>query len=483
MESGRLTAALVWFHRWVGVALCLMFAAWFLSGAVMVYVPFPTLDRAVAAGRAEPVAFAAVAVEPRAALAQSGVARPVSLRLASVRAVPTWLVQGEDGELVAIDARDERPAPAVTAADAGTIASRFARGVVASVEGPIRDDQWTVPNDYDALRPLYRVRLVDADDTDVYVSARSGEVVQWTTRRARAWNYIGAVVHWIYPTALRRHWSAWDRTVWWLSLIGTGLALAGAWLGVTRIAGRQRDGRWRWSAYRGWLRWHHVLGLTAGALVLTWVFSGWLSMDHRRLFSSPEPTPAQARAWAGASLATMLEGLAADRLGVLAPATRVEFRAAAGRAWVSADAGPGTRTYAVADGALAPVPGIPASVIANAVAQAWSARALRAERTAPHDVYAHLREGSLPDSTVRVELDDGPATWVHVDAATGAIVGVMDRSRRVYRWLFNGLHGFDVPPLSGHRALWDASLLLGLAAGLGFVITSVVIGWRRVRMR
>ena len=61
--------------------------------------------------------------------------------------------------------------------------------------------------------------LGDAADTHLYVSSVTGQVVLDTQRVERAWNWAGSVVHWIYPTALRKHWSAWDTTVWWLSLV------------------------------------------------------------------------------------------------------------------------------------------------------------------------------------------------------------------------------------------------------------------------
>jgi hypothetical protein len=32
--------ALTLFHRWLGVAFCLLFATWFASGIVMHFVPF-----------------------------------------------------------------------------------------------------------------------------------------------------------------------------------------------------------------------------------------------------------------------------------------------------------------------------------------------------------------------------------------------------------------------------------------------------------
>ena len=33
---------LYWFHRWLGVVTCLLCVMWFVSGLVMLYVPFPS---------------------------------------------------------------------------------------------------------------------------------------------------------------------------------------------------------------------------------------------------------------------------------------------------------------------------------------------------------------------------------------------------------------------------------------------------------
>ncbi|WP_260928366.1 hypothetical protein [Novosphingobium sp. 9] len=32
-------------HRWIGIAACLLFAMWFASGLVMLYVPYPAFRR------------------------------------------------------------------------------------------------------------------------------------------------------------------------------------------------------------------------------------------------------------------------------------------------------------------------------------------------------------------------------------------------------------------------------------------------------
>ena len=105
------------------------------------------------------------------------------------------------------------------------------------------------------------------------MSSTTGEIVLDTTRRERGWNYAGSVAHWIYPTALRRNWYAWDALVWTLALGALIAACTGALIGTLRI--EAAHGR-PVSPYHGWHAWHHWLGLGCMTFVLGWIFSGWL---------------------------------------------------------------------------------------------------------------------------------------------------------------------------------------------------------------
>ena len=49
------------------------------------------------------------------------------------------------------------------------------------------------------------------------------------------------------------------------------------------------------------------------------------------------------------------------------------------------------------------------------------------------------------------------------------------------RWLYNGLHSFDLPWLYRYRPAWDVVVLVLMVGGTALCVTSVVIGWRRVR--
>jgi hypothetical protein len=66
---------------------------------------------------------------------------------------------------------------------------------------------------------------------------------------------------------------------------------------------------------------------------------------------------------------------------------------------------------------------------------------------------------------VSQRANDTLQSWVHVDSASGQIVSVMDSSRRVYAWLYYGLHTFSFPFLTKHPILRRTIMVTLLSAG------------------
>jgi len=467
-------------HRWLGVGFCLLLAMWFGSGFVMMFVPFPALSEGARLAAAPPLRLAAVALAPATAVQGLPVAR---LRLVQTLERPRYLATLDDGS-VRVIAADGGPAPApLDAAGAARVAQQFAQRPVRAVSASFEHDQWVVHGRFDAARPFYRVALADGPGTELTVSARLGQVLQRTTRFERGWNYVGAVAHWIYPTVLRKHHAAWDGVVWWLALGALAATLTGYLLGLLRWARLRRSGRPGVSPFRGWLRWHHVLGLGGGLFALSWLFSGWLSMDHGRLFSLDQPPAARAALLRGAHLAAAFGGLNAHDMAPLAGARELEFIVVAGKgAILRRDADGGASLFPVEAGRIMqPIAALPDALLLRAVQAAYAPLpALGIAPIDPRDPYAHTRSDPLPDSARRVVLDDAGATWVHVDALSGRILSQMDASRRLYRWLYSGLHGFDVPLLNAAGTLRQGLMLVALAAGLVLGVSAVVLAARRL---
>jgi len=464
--------ALVWFHRWLGVATCLIFALWFASGAVLLFKPFPSLSHADQVRLEAPIDVGAVAISPRGAAVAAG--QPTALRLVQRGGAPAYIATTPDGT-IAIDARSGERLGDLTAHDMAAD-RRSSPGTRAPVV--ITYDQWIVHNRFDPLRPFYRIDLADRHGTSLYRSAKTGELVQRTTAADRGWNWVGAVLHWAYFTPLRSSFTAWDRTVWILSFVALLVAIAGTILGIIRMLAARRLRTPSLTPYRQrWMRWHHLLGLFASVFVLSWTLSGWLSMDHGRLFSRGQPTAEQAARYAGAPLASALPNDLPTAIPV--DTRQLDFTVVGGRSLSVAWQPDGTAlTYDSASARIAP-----ATIrdrIGKAVLVAFpDASGFSVAQIDPTATYA-LAEG-WPATAVRVTLRGKALPDVYADGTDGRLLTVMDDSRARYAWIYYALHTFNVPGLATRPLLRRIVVLIPLMLGFLFSLTGVVLGVQRLR--
>src|SRR5205085_3302978 len=125
---------------------------------------------------------------------------------------PPFFAELASGAPLAIDAAKARAVALETAA-------RLTEGPAAiASSGLIDRDQWTVAEDYEFDRPLYRFAFNDPRGMQLYVSSSSGAVVLWTTADQRFWNWFGAVPHWLYFTPLRSNGPLWSKIIIWTSI-------------------------------------------------------------------------------------------------------------------------------------------------------------------------------------------------------------------------------------------------------------------------
>ena len=474
----RVNRWLVWFHRWAGVALCLLVAAWFVSGAILHFVPYPSLPRNDQLAHSETIELARVRIEPGAAL--SLMPQVSDLRLVSVAGRPRYVGRTPLDTSVSLAADTGEVLGPLPAPMAQAVAERFAGTKAARVAGPLVYDQWIVHQRFDRYRPLYRVRVNDADRTDLYVSAATGEVVQRTRFAERAWNWPGAVLHWIYFTPLRENWSAWNQTVWWVSLLTLFSSSAGIFLGVVRLISNRMAGRPGLSPFRGWMRWHHVIGLFASVVVFGWIFSGWLSMDHGRLFSRGQPTPEQAARVRGLPLSAAAAAASLESVQDAGPAKEISVHAIAARPFLAVQraAPSGSHVIWLRSGD-APAKSLPDQLLLVAVRAAWASATPADSPDGSDDMY-RLAE-SLSRSARAFLAPTDNSTRIYLDPLSGEILTVMDPGRRAYAWIYYALHTLNFPGLISRPFARTSVELLLLAGGLAFGVTGIVLAVRRLR--
>ncbi|UZW56995.1 PepSY domain-containing protein [Sphingobium sp. JS3065] len=467
------------FHRWTGIILSLFFAIWFLSGLVMLYISFPSFRAPERVATAAPLDWGQVRVGPDRALASLGQPDfPTEMRLGMTGGEPLYIFATSQGRR-AVSARTGAEILSVDRRRAGSIASALIDAPVVSVD-PVDHDQWVVTRAYKAMAPFWRIRMADAAATDLYVSQRTGEVVQNSTARERFWNWLGAVPHWIYFEALRLFQEPWRQTVLWTSGIGMLGAMAGFWIGILRIRLKRRYKSGSVSPYRGWMKWHHVTGMIGGLFLIGWVFSGWLSMSPWGGLRDRDHGDA-ASLYAGAKPsfpATDLAALVREGGG----AREVRF------AWLGGQPvmtlwGRG-KPRSLSGATARPLTLDRHHIIAMARTAMPGAALVAVQRLDRPDRYWYStgdpRDDSRPLPVLRLKFDDPSQTWLHIDPATGALLGQIGSAGRGHRWLFNALHSLDFPwlliwPPLRHILVWLLS-----SAGLAISVSAMVIGWRRL---
>jgi hypothetical protein len=473
---------LVAVHRWLGVALALNVLVWFASGIGMMYWDFPSISSSDRLARSPALDVAAIHVSLADAFDTAGFDSVDEARIETFDGRPVYrLRSGRTARIVYADTRETRRAVSRAQADRTAAGWSGQSIAAATVRAADEVDQWTVQLPLARLRPVWQYTWPDGEQ--VYVSQASGEVIQYTTRSSRLGAYVGAIPHWLYVTPLRKHGAVWSRIVIALSASATLVAALGLTIGV-----------WTWSPsrryrhagvpvripYRGWKRWHAMLGLILGVAAMTWAFSGMLSMDPVPLPGDPPQTGNVEEALRGTIQKNAFYALTpAAALASLGDPKVKQLECVlvgAQPLYVATLESGGTRLVSLTRDTRSSfeVPQI-AALVGAAVQPDEVAGATRLD---DYDRYYLDRHRTLPLPVVLVRLGDHDASRFYIDPKTARLVGAYHARNWVTRWLYHGLHSLDFPWLYRHRPLWDVIVGSFMLGGTALCCTSLVLGWQ-----
>jgi uncharacterized iron-regulated membrane protein len=489
-------------HRYLGIALSLMFVMWFVTGIGMIYSRgMPRLTPQVRLTRLAPVNLSSVKLSPAEAAERAGVEAPSGrVTLVSVLDRPIYRFGNST-----VFADTGEPMSVIDADTSVRIGARF-MGLPAEKVHFDREitepDQWTLT----LVRqlPLYKLTVDDSRHTELYLSPDLGEVVQVTTRGSRLLSWVSTIPHFLYFAPLRMAaGGVWVKSVVWTSMLACVLAVLGIVLGIVQLRKTRPHIR-----YSGWMRWHHVTGLVFGVLTLTWAFSGLLSMEPwawteqdevesgvRQAFDRGALDLAHFPAFDAPVWSELLKGRALKEVELTnlldephyIARTSPDSKALVG--WpdgghqpyfVSRD--PDNARIVIAAKTLEQANSFAAEVLLNRLKQANPETAVvDVALLTAYDSYYYSRDGQAPLPVLRVQLDDPRQTWVYLDPEVAQVVGQANRFNRIERWLYNGLHTLDFSFLYYNRPIWDA-LVIALSLG-GTAVSGIglILGVKRLR--
>ena len=233
--GGILWRTAVILHRYLGVAIGLLMVMWFVSGIVMMYVPFTQVADTERLRFQPPISwqfccrYGGLSDEATVIRAQveNHLGAP-AMRL-RIPGQPDSLFDLAQGARVPIDADVARK---VVSEAAPNVIKRSA-SIVAYDQVPF--DQFTLGRaQRDLMLPVYRVILADEEQTRYYLDPNTGALLQRADATGR-WH------RWLFSGLHRLDFTEWMRTrpfrdiLMWLTLLGgIALSVTGVYLAVRR---------------------------------------------------------------------------------------------------------------------------------------------------------------------------------------------------------------------------------------------------------
>jgi hypothetical protein len=253
------------------------------------------------------------------------------------------------------------------------------------------------------------------------------------------------------------------------------------------FGGKRTYSEGRTQPYREfWAKWHFWTGLIGGTLALFWASSGFLETNPAHLFSSPDVSKVEQARYLGAELPEVVANWQPTlKYSAIEGSELVEltWKRVGNEAVLLVYTQNGERWPQAVSGASAKI--TETALLTGIQRLSANTAVANQQLLSDYDSYYYPRHHQTlverPLPVLKVELADEAGTRFYIDPQDGRILAKLDRSRRLFRWVYSALHHWDFGWLY-YRPLWDIWMLTWIGFGIVLGASSLVLGWRRLKL-
>jgi hypothetical protein len=470
---------IAWIHRISGRIICLLFLMWFVTGLVLIYHAFPNVKDAQRNEKKEPLSAAAEWPDIQTLL--SRIPEPDAaisgIRLYRFQGQTLFDVKTQKGAYTLCADMSQTPLP-VTWETVRRTARQWVDAPAFRVDTLQERDQWIMYSSYLRKMPVYKFYYQDEERHQLYIAARTGEVLQFTTKSERFWAWVGAIPHKFYFPFIRKDADRWILLITLGGIVGCIAAVSGLCTGLSVVRRRYKATHRIECPYRKRrYRWHHITGLIFGLFLITWAFSGAMSMQKIpqwvvKTYGNYRISPEELRG----PLPTAEEYVMDYR------AVRKAYPEVKEIEWSNFGRTPvynliiGNRTLSLDASTVAGNElSLSESQVEEAIRNVHGDEAeLRITPIRAYDEYYLTRKGDLPLPVYKVEIKNVDKSRYYVNPKTGDFKYI-NRSRMVKKWVFSGLHYFQIKWLVDRPILWTLTIWIVSIGGAIVCLTGTII--------
>jgi uncharacterized iron-regulated membrane protein len=487
---GHIKKALFKIHQVTGTFLSLMFVIWFLSGIVLLFDGYPHASREKRFLHLEPLKphdFAHIQ-----ALPDSFKGRRITITRWQDR--PVFRVPAGKRAQHVYEGQTFKSIASFPLTACKEVATSYINAGILDVRKIDALDQWIPWSYYTPFLPVYKCYMDDASHSVIYVSSKTGSIIQHTNRRSRWMARLGAIPHWIYFKSLRTKTGTWLSVVTWLAVMGVLVSLSGIIAGILRLQKRKKWQKQGLSPYRKlWFRWHHLSGFFFGFFVFTFILSGlfslvelpdWLFPGEGNFYPGREwDASAEAYTMASYNPLNLYAALEAKE-GV----RKLELNQSMDKPvwWVYYDNYQVPEVYQIEPDSVYKRGEISLAEVDIRAKKCFSNKHFKVDVLDSYNNYyqeSGMRHHPLP--VYRIQWQNVSHDVLYIDPATGKAIKSINQRKRIHRWLYQGLHKYNTHFLKTHEPLRKLLIIILSAGGLTVSISGVVLGgkWLKRKMR
>lgn len=267
-------------HRIIGTIVSLFFLMWFISGLVLLYYPFPNVSSAEKYKNMDVLPDSLPDIESVLDQVPGAEKKIRGLQVEYLQEQTLFTVKTKDS-LYAVCGNSLQKVKPVTGTTITEVAKKWVDAPIARIDTLHERDIWIMYSRYLEEMPIYKFYFDDKDKHELYISARSAEVQQFTNKEQRFWAWVGSIPHKFYIPVLRKNTEAWVLSLTIGGTVALITALLGMYIGIYTLYTRYKAKRKLESPYkRSWYKWHHTAGLIFGISLITFAFSGAMSLQR-----------------------------------------------------------------------------------------------------------------------------------------------------------------------------------------------------------
>ncbi len=465
-------------HRFTGMLVSLLFLMWFISGLVLIYVPFPRVGYKMRYEKQENLPQNLVNID--SILAKYEKTASVK-RVFQQRGQTLYIVKS--GKKIDTVTVDNSP---VLKPNIQQIAKLWVNAPIEKIDTLHEREQWIMYSSYKSMMPIYKFYFDDSEHHQLYIASKTGRVLQLTSRSQRIGAWFGPIPHMLYFPFLRKHTRVWINTLTVLGAIAFISVLLGMYVGLKLYFRKTKKIKFG-SPYKknGWYFWHHIAGLVFGIFLLTWSFSGamslqripqWAVKTHHKYGSAQRKV---------LNKALPMQEYKLDYRQIIAKLPNVkeihwsQFAKIPIYEIISGD----SSMYFDASNEKLINLQIPKNTIDNTIGKIHGDSAsYTVELMQKYDNYYMLLSNRRPLPVYKVVVADKDNSTYYINPKTGDY-RYINNSRRARKWVFSALHYFNIPFFAGKKVLWTIIIWALCLGGIVVSGSGVYLSWKYLKRK